>query len=68
MTLQIRDALCDVLQPLGVAVVVEAQHLCMMMRGAEKQHSVTTTSAMCGEFMKEPTRGEFMRLISSSNP
>jgi GTP cyclohydrolase I len=57
-----------VLEPLGVAVVVEAQHLCMMMRGAEKQHSVTTTSAMCGEFMKEPTRAEFMRLINSHTP
>jgi len=64
LTLQIRDILDAVLQPLGVAVVIEAQHLCMMMRGAEKQHSVTTTSAMSGEFMKTPTRSEFMRLIS----
>ncbi len=63
LTLQIRDVLDAVLQPLGVAVVIEAQHLCMMMRGAEKQHSVTTTSAMSGEFMKTPTRAEFMRLI-----
>jgi GTP cyclohydrolase I len=68
MTVQIRDAISEVLEPLGVAVVVEAQHLCMMMRGAEKQHSVTTTSAMCGEFMKEPTRAEFMRLINSHTP
>src|SRR5690606_38310975 len=63
MTLQIRDVIDEVLQPLGVAVVIEAQHLCMMMRGAEKQHSVTTTSAMSGEFMQTPTRAEFMRLI-----
>lgn len=63
LTLQIRDAIDDVLNPLGVAVVIEAQHLCMMMRGAEKQNSVTTTSAMSGEFMQPPTRSEFMRLI-----
>ncbi len=65
LTLQIRDAISDVLQPLGVAVVIEASHLCMMMRGAEKQNSITTTSAMSGEFMKAPTRAEFMRLINS---
>ena len=63
LTLQIRDAIHDVLQPLGVAVVIEAQHLCMMMRGAEKQNSTTTTSAMSGEFMESATRAEFMRLI-----
>ncbi len=66
LTLQVRDAISDVLQPLGVAVVIEAEHLCMMMRGAEKQNSVTTTSAMSGEFMKPATRSEFMRLINSS--
>lgn len=65
LTLQIRDAISTVLKPLGVAVVIEAQHLCMMMRGAEKQNSVTTTSAMSGEFMNAPTRAEFMRLIRS---
>jgi GTP cyclohydrolase I len=65
LTLQIRDAISDVLKPLGVAVVIEARHLCMMMRGAEKQNSVTTTSAMNGEFMIAPTRAEFMRLIQS---
>lgn len=63
LTLQIRDAIDAVLQPLGVAVVLEAQHLCMMMRGAEKQNSTTTTSAMSGEFMQPATRAEFMRLI-----
>ncbi len=64
LTIQIRDALESVLQPLGVAVVIEAQHLCMMMRGVEKQHAVTTTSAMSGAFLKEATRAEFMRLIN----
>lgn len=63
LTLQIRDAIKEVLNPLGVAVVIEAQHLCMMMRGAEKQNSFTTTSAVSGEFMNECTRSEFMRLI-----
>ncbi len=66
LTLQVRDAIQEVINPLGVAVVIEAQHLCMMMRGAEKQNSVTTTSAMGGEFMKQATRDEFMRLISST--
>lgn len=66
LTLEIRDAITDVLKPLGVAVVIEARHLCMMMRGAEKQNSVTTTSAMNGEFMRAPTRAEFMRLIRSN--
>lgn len=66
LTLQIRDAITDVLKPLGVAVVIEAQHLCMMMRGAEKQNSITTTSAMNGEFMQAATRAEFMRLINTN--
>ena len=65
LTLQIRDAIDRVLKPEGVAVVIEAQHLCMMMRGAEKQNSMTTTSAMSGVFLEQPdTRAEFMRLIS----
>ncbi len=65
LTIQIRDALEEVLEPQGVGVVIEAQHLCMMMRGAEKQHSVTTTSAMSGEFLKNiHTRAEFMRLLN----
>jgi GTP cyclohydrolase IA len=64
LTIQIRDALEDVLKPLGVAVVIEAQHLCMMMRGAEKQQSWTSTSAMSGVFLRNATtRAEFMRLI-----
>lgn len=63
LTLQIKDAIEQVLEPEGVGVVIEAQHLCMMMRGAEKQNSITTTSAMSGQFMHEATRAEFMRLI-----
>ncbi len=65
LTMQIRDAIKDTLNPLGVAVVVEAQHLCMMMRGVQKQNSVTTTSAFDGEFQKNSTRSEFLKLISS---
>jgi len=64
LTVQIRDCIHDTLKPLGVAVVLEAQHLCMVMRGIQKQHSVATTSAFTGEFEKETTRGEFMRLIA----
>jgi GTP cyclohydrolase I len=66
LTLQIRDAIDEVLQPLGTAVVIEAQHLCMMMRGAEKQNSRTTTSSVSGEFEKHSTRDEFMRLIQTT--
>lgn len=65
LTLQVRDAVDRVLKPLGTAVVIEASHLCMMMRGAEKQNSVTSTSAMSGEFHREATRLEFMRLIGA---
>ena len=65
LTLEVRDAVDRVLKPEGVAVVIEAQHLCMMMRGAEKQNSMTTTSAMSGVFLDNPdTRSEFMRLIA----
>lgn len=66
MTQEIRDVIEEVLEPKGVAVVVEAKHLCMVMRGVEKQNSTTTTSAMSGEFLKNSaTRSEFMRLIKS---
>lgn len=65
MTRQILDSIQESLNPLGVAVVIEAQHLCMMMRGVQKQNSVTTTSAFSGEFMNNVTRSEFLRLISS---
>lgn len=64
LTTQILDAIKDTLNPLGVAVVIEASHLCMMMRGVQKQNSVTTTSAFSGEFQKNSTRSEFMKLIS----
>jgi GTP cyclohydrolase I len=66
LTQQIAETLYDCLNPNGVAVVCEARHLCMMMRGVEKQNSVATTSAMLGIFRDdEKTRGEFLRLISS---
>lgn len=68
MTQEIRDVIEEVLEPRGVAVVIEAKHLCMVMRGVEKQNSTTTTSAMSGEFLKNSaTRSEFMRLIKSFN-
>ncbi len=64
LTLQIQEAIDNALKPQGVAVIIEATHLCMVMRGVQKQHSVTTTSAMSGAFMRnENTRAEFMRLI-----
>src|SRR3954466_546679 len=65
LTTQILDAIREALNPLGVAVVIEAAHLCMMMRGVQKQNSVTTTSAFGGEFEKNETRSEFTKLISS---
>jgi GTP cyclohydrolase I len=65
LTTQILQAIKDTLNPLGVAVVIEAQHLCMMMRGVQKQNSVTTTSAFDGEFHKDSTRSEFVKLISA---
>ena len=65
LTTQILDAIKNTLNPLGVAVVIEASHLCMMMRGVQKQNSVTTTSAFFGEFEKNETRSEFIRLIVS---
>jgi GTP cyclohydrolase I len=64
LTTQIRDCIQETLDPYGVAVVIEAQHMCMTMRGIQKQHSVATTSAFTGEFFTEKTRAEFMRLIS----
>ena len=65
LTLEIMNAIKDTLNPLGVAVVIEAQHLCMMMRGVQKQNSETVTSAFDGEFQKNSTRTEFLKLISS---
>ncbi len=65
LTTQILNAIKETLNPLGVAVVIEASHLCMMMRGVQKQNSVTTTSAFWGEFEKNESRSEFIRLIGS---
>jgi GTP cyclohydrolase I len=65
LTVQIMNAIKETLNPHGVAVVIEAQHLCMMMRGVQKQNSVTTTSAFDGEFHKNPTRSEFLKLITA---
>ena len=65
LTSQIKDCLTKTLEPLGVGVVIEARHMCMQMRGVEKQNSKTTTSAFFGEFLKEETRTEFINLISA---
>ncbi|HAL81482.1 MAG TPA: GTP cyclohydrolase I FolE [Mucilaginibacter sp.] len=65
LTNEIRDCIQETLQPLGVGIVIECRHLCMSMRGVQKQNSVTTTSAFTGEFLKEKTRTEFLNLISS---
>ena len=66
LTVEIRNCIQDTLKPLGVAVVIEAQHLCMVMRGIQKQHSIATTSAFTGEFEQERTRAEFIRLVSKN--
>lgn len=65
LTTQILNSIKETLNPHGVAVVIEASHLCMMMRGVQKQNSVTTTSAFDGEFMKNTTRSEFLKLIGA---
>jgi GTP cyclohydrolase I len=65
LTVPIRDCIQQTLDPAGVAVVIEAQHMCMIMRGIQKQHSVATTSAFTGEFNKDVTRSEFLRLIAA---
>lgn len=64
MTLQIKDCIQEALQPLGVMVVVEARHMCMQMRGVEKDNSVTMTSDFCGAFNQAKTREEFLQLIA----
>ena len=63
LTTQIKEAIHKSLKPLGVAVVIEAQHLCMSMRGIQKQNSVTTTSDFIGAFERDKTRAEFLHLI-----
>ena len=65
LTNEIRDCIQDTLEPLGVGIVIECRHLCMSMRGVQKQNSVTTTSAFTGEFLEEKTRTEFLNLISA---
>ncbi|WP_310595605.1 GTP cyclohydrolase I FolE [Flavobacterium sp.] len=65
LTDQIKDCIQEALEPLGVAVVIEAQHMCMQMRGIQKQNSVTTTSSFTGAFEKDKTRKEFISLISN---
>ena len=65
LTTDIRDCIEETLKPIGVAVVIECSHLCMQMRGIQKQNSVTTTSAFTGEFLKDTTRKEFISLISA---
>ncbi|NVO03143.1 MAG: GTP cyclohydrolase I FolE [Bacteroidetes bacterium] len=65
LTTQIKDCIQDTLKPLGVAVVIEAQHLCMQMRGIQKQNSVTTTSDFTGAFLVDKTRAEFIHIIGS---
>jgi GTP cyclohydrolase I len=65
LTNEIRDCIQETLNPFGVGVVIECRHLCMSMRGVQKQNSVTTTSAFTGEFLKEKTRTEFLNLISA---
>ena len=66
LTTQIKEAINDALHPLGVAVVIEARHLCMSMRGVQKQNSVTTTSDFVGAFERSETRAEFLQLIGSN--
>ena len=65
LTHQVLNCINDTLKPEGVAVVIEAQHLCMMMRGVQKQNSLTTTSAFTGQFEKQETRDEFISLITN---
>jgi GTP cyclohydrolase I len=68
LTRQIADAIQDVISPQGVGVIIEARHLCMMMRGVEKQNSSTVTSAMVGVFQKQNTRNEFLALVRERTP
>lgn len=65
LTDQVLHCIQDTLNPLGAAIVIEARHMCMMMRGVQKQNSVTTTSAFTGEFQRVETRNEFLNLIGS---
>jgi GTP cyclohydrolase I len=66
LTNEIRDCIQDTLNPAGVAVVIECKHMCMSMRGIQKQNSVTTTSAFTGAFSHNETRSEFLKLITAN--
>ncbi|MFC2487667.1 MAG: GTP cyclohydrolase I FolE [Alloprevotella sp.] len=66
LTLQVMEAIREALDPFGVMVVIEGEHMCMQMRGVEKQHSLTTTSSFCGAFEQAKTREEFLQLIHRS--
>jgi GTP cyclohydrolase I len=66
LTDQVLNCISDTLKPLGVAIVIEASHMCMMMRGVQKQNSATTTSGFRGAFKEMETRNEFLKLIASS--
>jgi GTP cyclohydrolase I len=68
LTTQLADAIQETIQPQGVGVVIEARHLCMMMRGVEKQHSAAVTSAMLGVFRQQETRNEFLSLLREKTP
>ena len=67
LTVEIAESIQHAIQPMGVGVVIEARHLCMMMRGVEKQHSATVTSSMLGAFRAQQTRQEFLSLIRNKN-
>src|SRR5271169_1295937 len=67
LTVEIAESIQQAIEPLGVGVVIEARHLCMMMRGVEKQHSATVTSSMIGAFRAQQTRQEFLSLIREKN-
>ena len=66
LTEQVLDCINETLEPIGVGVVIEASHMCMMMRGVQKQNSTTTTSGFRGSFKETDTRNEFLKLVSSS--
>jgi len=68
LTTQLAEAIQQTIEPRGVGVVIEARHLCMMMRGVEKQHSAAVTSAMLGQFRKQETRNEFLSLLRQRVP
>ncbi|MDR3764732.1 MAG: GTP cyclohydrolase I FolE [Acidobacteriota bacterium] len=68
LTTELAEAIQEIIKPQGVGVVVEARHLCMMMRGVEKQHSAAVTSAMLGAFRQQSTRNEFLSLVRQKSP